>query len=58
MNEIPGMNIINKFADSLRMPVVNLNINLNIYAWSEECICIKSGKVSHGKIRERSDSCF
>ena len=26
MNEVPGMNIINKFADSLGMPVVNLNI--------------------------------
>ena len=26
MNEVPGMNIIRKFADSLGMPVVNLNI--------------------------------
>ena len=25
MNEVPGMNIINKFANSLGMPVVNLN---------------------------------
>ena len=26
MNEVLGMNIIKKFADSLGMPVVNLNI--------------------------------
>ena len=26
MNMVPGMDIINKFADSLGMPVVNLNI--------------------------------
>ena len=26
MNEVPGMNIIKKFAYSLGMPVVNLNI--------------------------------
>ena len=26
MNEVPGMNIINKFADSLGMSVVNFNI--------------------------------
>ena len=26
MNEVPGMNIINKFGDSLGMLVVNLNI--------------------------------
>jgi len=26
VNEVPGMNIINKCADSLGMPVVNLNI--------------------------------
>ena len=29
MTEIPGMNIINKFADSLGMPVVNLNIRMS-----------------------------
>ena len=26
LNEVPGMNIINKFAESLGMPVVNFNI--------------------------------
>ena len=26
MNEVPGMNVIKKFAGSLGMPVVNLNI--------------------------------
>ena len=32
MNKVPGMNIINKFADSLGMPAVNLNIFTMILA--------------------------
>ena len=31
MNEVPGMNIINKFADSLGIPVGNLNIRMCLF---------------------------
>ena len=36
MNEAPGMNIINKFADSLGMPVVNLNIRMCLFIFDPE----------------------
>ena len=36
MNEVPGMNIINKFADSLGMPVVNLNIRMCLFVFAPE----------------------
>ena len=44
MNEVPGMNIINKFADSLGMPVVNLNI----YRMSFVSLCPCSRKLVTG----------
>ena len=36
MTEVPGMNIINKFADSLGMPVVNLNIRMHLFVFAPE----------------------
>ena len=36
MTEVPGMNNINKFADSLGMPVVNLNIRMCLFVFSPE----------------------
>ena len=36
MNEVPGMNIINKFADILGMPVVNLNIRMYLFVFALE----------------------
>ena len=36
MNEVPGMNIINKFADILGMPVVNLNIRMCLFVFAPE----------------------
>ena len=36
MSEVPGMNIINKFADSLGMPVVNLNIRMCLFVVARE----------------------
>ena len=36
MNEVPGINIINKFADSLGMPVVNLNIRMWLFVFAPE----------------------
>ena len=36
MNEVPGMNIINKFADCLGMPVVNLNIRMCLFVFAPE----------------------
>ena len=36
MNEVLGMNIINKFADSLEMPVVNLNIRMCLFVLAPE----------------------
>ena len=36
VNEVPGMNIINKFADSLGMPVVNLNIRMCLFVFAPE----------------------
>ena len=36
MNEVPGMNIINKFADSLGMRVVNLNIRMCLFVFAPE----------------------
>ena len=36
MTEVSGMNIINKFADSLGMPVVNLNIRMSLFVFASE----------------------
>ena len=36
MNEVPGMNIINKFADSLELLVVNLNIRMCLFVCAPE----------------------
>ena len=36
MNEVAGMNIMNKFADSLGMPVVNLNIRMCLFVFAPE----------------------
>ena len=36
MNEVPGMNIVNKFADSLGMPVVNFNIRMCLFVFAPE----------------------
>ena len=36
MTEVPGMNIINKFADSLGMPVVNLKIRMCLFVFAPE----------------------
>ena len=36
MTEVSGMNIINKFADSLGMPVVNLNIRMCLFVFASE----------------------
>ena len=46
MNEVPGMNIVNKFADSLGMPVVNnLNIRmcLSVFAPENQLLIAESG---------------
>ena len=54
MNEVPGINIINKFADSLGMPVVNLNI----YKMTFVSLCLCSRKLVTGSrdnnVRERT----
>ena len=54
MNEVPGMNIINKFADSLGMPVVDLNI----YRMTLMSLCLCSRKLVTGSrdnnVRERT----
>ena len=42
MNEVPGMNIINRFADSLEMPVVNLNIRMSL------CLCSRKPVTEFG----------
>ena len=42
MNEVPGMNIINKFADSLGMPVVNLNIRMCLFGFAPENQLLKA----------------
>ena len=36
MTEVPGMNVINKFANSLGMPVVNLNIRMYMFVFAPE----------------------
>ena len=36
MNEVPGMKIINKFADSWGMPVVNLYIRMCLFVFPPE----------------------
>ena len=36
MYEVPGMNIINKFADSLELLVVNLNIRMCLFVFAPE----------------------
>ena len=36
MNEVAGMNIIKKIADSLGMPVVNLNIRMCLFVFAPE----------------------
>ena len=36
MTEVPGMNVINKFANSLGMPVVNLNITMCLSVFAPE----------------------
>ena len=36
MTEVSGMNIINKFADSLGMPEVNLNIRMCVFDFAPE----------------------
>ena len=36
MIKVPGMNIINKFADSLGIPVVNLNIRMFLFVFASE----------------------
>ena len=36
MTEVPGMNIINKFADSLGMPVVNVKIRMCLFVFAPE----------------------
>jgi len=45
MNEVPGMNIINRFADSLGMPVVNLNIRMSL------CLCSRKPVTAGFKIK-------
>ena len=39
MNEVPGMNIVNKFADLLGMPVVNLNMYRMTFV--SVCLCFR-----------------
>ena len=55
MNEVPGMNIINKFPDSLGMPVVDLNI----YRMTFVSLCLCSRKLVTGSrdnnVRERTN---
>ena len=36
MAEVPGMNIISKFADSLGMPVGSLNIRMCLFVFASE----------------------
>ena len=36
MAEVPGMNIINKFADSLGVPEVNLKIRMCLFVFASE----------------------
>ena len=36
MTEVPGMNIINQFADGLGMPVVNVNIRMCLFVFAPE----------------------
>ena len=36
MTEVPGMNIINKFADGLGMPAVNVNIRMCLFVLAPE----------------------
>ena len=36
MTEVPGMNIINKFSDSLGIRVVNLNIRMCLFVCAPE----------------------
>ena len=36
MTEVLGMNIINKFAGSLGMPVVNVNIRMCLFVFAPE----------------------
>ena len=36
MTEVPGMNTINKFADGLGMPVVNVNIRMCLFVFAPE----------------------
>ena len=36
MNEVPGMNIVNKFADIFGMPVVNLNSRMCLFVFAPE----------------------
>ena len=54
MNEVPGMNIINKFSDILGMPVVNLNM----YRMTFVSVCLCSRKLVTGSrdnnVRERT----
>ena len=56
MNEVPGMNIINKFADILGMPVVNLNM----YRMTFVSVCLCSRKLVTGSrdnnVRESFDT--
>ena len=36
MTEVPGMNIMNQFADGLGMPVVNVNIRMCLFVFAPE----------------------
>ena len=36
MTEVPGMNVINKFADSLGIPVVILNIRMCLFVFAPD----------------------
>ena len=54
MNEVPGMNLIKKFANSLGMPVVNLNN----YRMTFVSLCLCSRKLvtfsRDNNVRERT----
>ena len=65
MTEVPGMNNINKFADSLGMPVVNLNIRMCLFVFSPENQLLIAGfgleafiAKSEERIWIKSDSVF
>ena len=54
MNEVPGTNIMNKFADSLGLPIGNLNIYRMTFV--SPCLCSRKPLTGSGdtNVRERT----